>query len=203
MTLEGYVLSSSFVVHENNLKVVCALSNATIGAFTLPVEKFNSKEIIGNCKESLPDELVHPVYRKIDRGSNLIIVNNNGDLFVTGDDKLFKKYEFPTEQFAKLDMKKAPLPPTEEHKSHDISTTCWHLSNEVKFLATGGRDGNFILRNLNNVSQSNEIKVHAVFNGGITAMSFSNSRTILYTGGGDGAFFAWTLGGKSNPHHPI
>lgn len=126
-----------------------------------------------------------------------------GDVFVTGEDKLLKRYEFPVDQFSKLDMKKAPVPPVDEIKSHDIGTTCWHISNEVKFLVTGGRDGNFILRNLNNVAQSNEIKGHAIFSGGITALSFSNNRSTLYTAGGDGAFFAWTVGGKPNPHHPI
>ena len=77
------------------------------------------------------------------------------------------------------------------------------MSSEVKFLVTGGKDGNFILRNLSNVVQSNEIKGHAIFSGGITALSFSNARSTLYTAGGDGAFFAWTVGGKPNPHHPV
>ncbi len=97
--------------------------------------------------------MVNPLYRKIDRGSLLVIPNTmTGDLYVTGEDKLLKKYDFPNEHFSKLDMKKAPLPPIEELKSHDIGTTCWHVSNEVKFLVTGGKDGNFILRNLNNVA---------------------------------------------------
>jgi WD40 repeat protein len=126
-----------------------------------------------------------------------------GDLYVTGDDKLLKKYDYPNEHFSKLDMKKAPIPPVEELKSHDIGTTCWHSSGEVKFMVTGGKDGNFILRNLNNVAQSNEIKGHAIFSGGITALTFSNARSTLYTAGGDGAFFAWTVGGKPNPHHPV
>ena len=152
----------------------------------------------------MSEDLVHPVYRKIDKGGHIVITNiHNADTFVTGDDKLLKRYEFPLDHFSKLDFKKAPLPPVEELKAHDIGTTCWHLSDEVKFLVTGGRDGNFILRNLNNVAQSNEIKGHAVFSGGITALTFSNTRSTLYTAGGDGAFFAWTVGGKPNPHHPV
>lgn len=151
--MEGYIESSAFAVHDNKLKVITVLSNATLGAFTVPVDDFTSKKIVGNIKESLPEEVVHPVYRKIDRGAHLVIPNiYNGDIYVSGDDKLLKKYEFPQDHFSKLDLKKAPLPPIEEHKSHDISTICWHISNEVKFLVTGGRDGNFILRNLNNVA---------------------------------------------------
>lgn len=206
VTMEGYVDSSSFTIHEGKLMVVTVLSNSTIGAFTIPVEDFNSKKIVGNIKESLPEDVVHTVYRKIDKGAHLVIPNTTtGDLYVTGDDKLLKKYDFPTDHISKLDMKKAPIPPVEEHKSHDVGTTCWHISAspEVKFLVTGGRDGNFILRNLGNIAQSNEIKGHAVFSGGITAMTLSNGRSTLYTAGGDGAFFAWTIGNKPNPHHPI
>ncbi len=81
----------------------------------------------------------------------MLVNTEKGDLYVTGEDKLLKRYEFPAEPFGKLDFKKAPLPPAEEHKSHDIGTTCYHASSEVKFMATGGRDGNFILRNLSNV----------------------------------------------------
>lgn len=204
VTLEGYVLSCAFTHHDNKLSVVSVLTNATLSAFTMPEAEFSSGKVQGNIKESLPESLVNPVYRKVDRGSLLVIPNTmTGDLYVTGEDKLLKKYDFPNEHFSKLDMKKAPIPPVEELKSHDIGTTCWHLSSEVKFLVTGGKDGNFILRNLNNVAQSNEIKGHAIFSGGITALTFSNARSTLYTAGGDGAFFAWTVGGKPNPHHPV
>lgn len=34
-------------------------------------------------------------------------------------------------------------------------------------------------------------------------MSFSNVRSTLYTAGGDGSFFAWTVGNKPNPHNPV
>jgi WD40 repeat protein len=204
VTLEGYVNSSAFATHDNKLKIVAVLSNATLAAVTVPVEQFSSGKIVANIKESLPEDLVHPVYRKIDKGTLMVISNSQtGDIWVTGEDKLLKKYEFPVDHFSKLDMKKAPVPPVEEIKSHDVGTTCWHSSSEAKFLVTGGRDGNFILRVLNNITQSNEIKGHAIFSGGITALTISNYRSTLYTAGGDGAFFAWTVGGKPNPHHPI
>ena len=87
----------------------------------------------------------------------------------------------------------------EELKSHDIGTTCWDFSNEFKFMITGGADGNFILRNMSHVAQSNEIKAHAIYSGGITALCFSRNRSTLYSAGGDGAFLAWTVGAKPNP----
>ena len=140
----------------------------------------------------------------------MIMANHfNGDIFVTGEDKFLKKYEYPAEAFNKIDFKKAPNAPLDELKSHDIATTCYDFSNEVKFMVTGGKDGNIIVRNMNIVSQNSneisgsEIKGHAVFCHGITAMTFSRVRSTLYTAGGDGAFFAWTLGGKPNPSQPV
>jgi len=35
----------------------------------MPVADFSSGKVQGNIKESLPESLVNPVYRKIDRGS--------------------------------------------------------------------------------------------------------------------------------------
>lgn len=154
VTLEGFVNSTSYAVFDGKLRVAAILTNATLAAFTLPDEQFDWSKISGNVKESLPEDMVNTLYRKIDRGGNIVISTNNekGDLYVSGEDKLLKRYEYPVEHFSKLDFKKAPLPPSEELKSHDIGTTCWHISNEVKFLVTGGRDGNFILRNLNNIA---------------------------------------------------
>ena len=103
--------------------------------------------------EPLPDILTKPMYRKIDRGINIVISNiYNSEIYVCGDDKFLKKYEYPNEHITKIDFKKAPNAPLEELKSHDLHTTCWDFSNEIKFMATGGKDGNFILRNMNQVA---------------------------------------------------
>jgi len=49
--------------------------------------------------EAYPDEEACVVYRKIDRNSRIVITNyTNGDIFVSGDDKLLKKYEYPTDK---------------------------------------------------------------------------------------------------------
>ena len=100
--------------------------------------------------------MTRPLYRKIDKGMSLVTSNIfTGDIFVTGEDKFLKRYEFPTEQFSKIDFKKAPNAPIDEIKSHDIGTTCFDFSNEVKFMVTGGKDGNIIVRNMMQISQSN------------------------------------------------
>jgi lipocalin len=38
VTLEGYVNSCTFAMHDKKLKVLTVLSNATLGAFTIPVD---------------------------------------------------------------------------------------------------------------------------------------------------------------------
>jgi hypothetical protein len=48
--------------------------------------------------EPLPENLIKPLYRRVDRGINLVMSNiYNGDIFLTGDDKFLKKYDYPTE----------------------------------------------------------------------------------------------------------
>ena len=76
----------------------------------------------------------------------------NGDIFACGEDKFLKKYEYPNEHISKIDFKKPPSAPVEELKSHDLQTACWDFSNEIKFMVTGGKDGSFILRNMNHVA---------------------------------------------------
>jgi phosphopantetheinyl transferase (holo-ACP synthase) len=42
-----------------------------------------------------------------------------------------------------------------------------------------------------------------MFSGGTTALCFSNTRSIIYSAGGDGSIMAWNFGGKPNPQEPI
>lgn len=55
------------------------------------------------------------------------------------------------------------------------------------------------LRNRSWIAASDEIKAHAVFNGGVTALCFSNQRTVIYSAGGDGQFLVWNIGSNPNP----
>lgn len=134
----------------------------------------------------------------------MVVANHtNGEIYVTGDDKILKKYEYPTDTFESIDFRKAPLAPVMEMNSHSIGTSCWAISKDFKQIATGGKDGTVILRHMNDIQNANEIKAHALFSGGVTSIAFSTTRSTLYTAGGDGSFMAWTVGGKPNPPQPI
>lgn len=48
--------------------------------------------------DPISETFTKPLYRKIDKGMNLVMANPyNSDIFVTGEDKFIKKYEFPNE----------------------------------------------------------------------------------------------------------
>jgi hypothetical protein len=125
-------------------------------------------------------------------------------VLVCGSDKLLKQYKLPMDPLDKLEWRKAPDGPVEEMQSHAVATTCWHESTEFKFFVTGGKDGQLILRNVSNFGQMNSpIKAHGVATGGVTALCFSQTRSTVYSAGGDGTVMAWTVGGKPNPQKPI
>lgn len=42
----------------------------------------------------------------------------------------------------------------------------------------------------------NPIKAHSVISGGVTALCISKNRSTLYTAGGDGTIYTYTIGGK-------
>lgn len=115
IVLEGYVINTCFAVHENETKLLAILSGALLCAVQLPV---GFQE---NRMEPISEQIAKPLYRRIDKGMQTVLSNPyNGDIFVTGEDKFLKKYDYPADPFSKLDFKKAPGAPTEELKSHDI-----------------------------------------------------------------------------------
>jgi hypothetical protein len=68
------------------------LANGLLAGATVPVQA------AANRMEPIPESEAKILYRKVDRGSKIVMANfSNGDIFVTGDDKLLKKYEYPTD----------------------------------------------------------------------------------------------------------
>lgn len=116
---------------------------------------------------------------------------------------MLKKYDRPQEKYEKLKWRTAPADPIDEYPDHAIATTCWDMAEESNFLATGGRDGVIKLRNRQRIRAVDDVKAHAVFNGGVTALCYSNTRSVIYSGGGDGQFLVWNLGSNPNPAQPI
>lgn len=60
-------------------------------------------------------------------------------------------------------------------------------------LVTGGQDGTVFMRNLEKLSELQQVKAHNWKTNGISALDFSKKYKLLYTGGFDGSFFVWNL----------
>lgn len=113
--------------------------------------------------EEIPHTFAAAGYKKIDRDIDLVI--SRSDLkqnFVTGVDKFLKKYDLAGDAIEKVDFKKPPIAPNDELKSHSLKTSCYDFDDEGKNLVTGGRDGCILIRNLKDLNEPREIKVHGV-----------------------------------------
>jgi WD40 repeat protein len=196
LEFDAKVCSASFVKNDGKLKVMAVLSNNLLGVANAPSKPCANRMV------PMPQEEAEIAYRKIDKASALVIANEalEDNIYVTGDDKLLKKYEFPTDKISQIDTKRAPPAPIEEHESHSIGTTCWDTTPEFKSMVTGGKDGCLLLRGLRNIGGEapRPIRAHALFSGGVTALCFSRTRSMLYTAGGDGSIMAWNHGAKPN-----
>lgn len=157
-----------------------------------------------NIREPISDDISFPLFGKVDLRSYSITSDpENGDIYVSNEDRYLKKYEMPKHNYDEIVFDKPASPPSEEFKSHGIWTTCFDYSDEADFMASGGKDGNIILRNRKKLNQFSEIKGHAIFNGGVRALCFSRKRTTLYTAGGDGTFLIWAVGSNPNPNQAV
>jgi hypothetical protein len=54
---------------------------------------------VKNRIEPIPASDSNILYRKVDKGSNIVMhCVSTGDIFVCGEDKLLKRYEYPNEK---------------------------------------------------------------------------------------------------------
>jgi len=165
----------------SNLMVVGILDNTCL--FSVHI----SPNDVENKRKPVPDEVGNPNFKRIDPGSEIVICDSNtGDIYVIGNDKLFKKYELPNEAYGQLKWRTPPKDPIDEFFDHSIGVNTWDISDEQNYIATGGKDGLIKLRNRSRISASDDIKAHAIHNEGVTALCFSKFRAVLYSAGGDG-----------------
>ena len=145
--MKGLVQSVNFAMKDNELWVAAVLSNNLIQVSKLPVEKEQNRLL------AVPQERTHTTFRKVDRGTNMILTSSlTTRFFVTGEDKYLKQYDlWPQDSYEMLDWRKAPIQPNEEYASHSIGPQCFSFSLLLKKMATGGKDGLVIVRDPNNI----------------------------------------------------
>lgn len=140
---------------------------------------------------------VCPVYgRKIDQDMQQMCIQfSTGDLLLTGQDKILKKYKQPEELLSKLDMKiKIGLPPLEELDGHDLPANILRSQNDFRIVFSGSCDGTIIIRNMNQLTDLKKIKAHNLKSRGVSALDYSRRHKLCFSGGFDGSFLVWRFG---------
>ena len=86
---------------------------------------------VENKWKPVPDEIGNPNFKRIDHGSYMVICDSNtGDIYVIGDDKVFKKHELPNETYGQLKWWTPPKDPIDEYIDHSIGVNTWDVSDE-------------------------------------------------------------------------
>jgi hypothetical protein len=118
--LPGKIISASFMRFDNQQKLLAVLHNNLLAAMFVPNQQCEDPLV------AIPEEDARYKFRKVDRGSALVIpCEGTNEIFVTGKDKLMKKYEMPNENLKDIDWKRAPNAPSEEFNGHPVGTACW------------------------------------------------------------------------------
>lgn len=134
--------------------------------------------------------------RKIDSDLNLIVKNKDepnikkDSVWLVGKDLYFRQYKIPSDQYDKVkDNRKPPDRPADECISHDLEVTdalCFR-----DFIVSGASDGSIHIRQKKQIIS--HYRTHNFLLGGISTVSYSSERSLLYVGGFDGSFFILAL----------
>ena len=127
-------------------------------------------------------------YSVVDNNMNRVKCTLSGAILLTGKDRKIKKYDIPDRTYTDINMQKPALPPVNEYQGHGLEILCWDTSCDGKMMISGSKDGFYQIRVLTSLGQSKGAKTHSVSQGGISAVSFSLSRSMVYIAGGDGSF---------------
>lgn len=141
----------------------------------------------------LDQEICPQFARRIDPDSNVIAVNDvTNEVYISGKDKLLKKYKLPEDYLDKLDkkIKAAPIP-IEEVFGHPLVTRTMVVSKDGRILFTGGKDGTVFAREAINITKFTEIKAHSLSANGVSLITVSKYLPVIYTGSDDGSVIMW------------
>jgi len=140
---------------------------------------------------------VCPIYaRRIDPDLFTIAIHpTTGEVFLSGADKLLKKYKQPDDIYLKTQEIKFKIgaAPLEEFDGQALPVNIMKSSEEFNWLACGSRDGTIRLRDLDNPGQFVNIPAQNILHRGVSALEFSNKGRLVYSGGYDGSLFLWRV----------
>eukprot|EP00340_Litonotus_pictus_P006283 CAMPEP_0170517338 /NCGR_PEP_ID=MMETSP0209-20121228/3359_1 /TAXON_ID=665100 ORGANISM="Litonotus pictus, Strain P1" /NCGR_SAMPLE_ID=MMETSP0209 /ASSEMBLY_ACC=CAM_ASM_000301 /LENGTH=1545 /DNA_ID=CAMNT_0010802563 /DNA_START=763 /DNA_END=5400 /DNA_ORIENTATION=- len=131
-----------------------------------------------------------PRARKIDSDLNYIVKHSieeeNDFIWLIGEDKMFRQYKLPSETLDSIkDNKRSPENPQDEMKGHDLNITDAESFGE--YLISGSNDGMVQVRL--NKQLIGQYRCESYLLDGVSCLSYSSSRQLIYTGGFDGSVF--------------
>lgn len=80
-----------------------------------------------------------------------------------------------------------------EHHDHGKHVTLLSISDDGRFMASGGADGMLIIRALGSFAKMGSAAAHSHTSGGVRAAVFNSDCSTLLSAGFDGAVFTWAL----------
>lgn len=176
-------------------KIIALLQNSLLVCLTPPADT------VRNQRMEL--EKIPATYSVVDNNMRHLLCLSTGDILVTGEDRKVKRYEVPDMMYMDINMQKPTLAPMAEFPGHGLEIQCWDVSFDTKLLVSGSKDGTYQVRMVGSLGQAKEGKSHSVHQGGITSISFSPTRNVIYMGGGDGSFMTINMSKEMPPTAPI
>jgi WD40 repeat protein len=125
--------------------------------------------------------------RKTDPEMTKICLSNTTDIYLTGADKVLKRYKFPEEKLEKIDLKvKLPaLSPLEEVEGHFLPVTA--IQFEKDFIVSGCQDGEVMIRHAGKMNEKQKMKVMNFKYNGVKSLYYSSRSQLIFVGGDDGS----------------
>jgi len=130
--------------------------------------------------------------RRIDHDMNKIVVNpQTGEIFCTGEQLFFLKYEQPTVYLPNMDKKvKQPDYPAGQIEAHDLCSTCITTSGKHNEFISGAKDGSVLVVN-SNTTETTSFFAHGYKSGGVSYCSLNSKNKVILTGGYDGSVYVF------------
>lgn len=135
---------------------------------------------------------MEPKARKVDSDLNYIVKNSinedNEFVWLIGEDKMFRQYKIPSEPLESIkDNKRSPENPQDEMKGHDLNIS--EAESFGEYIISGGNDGYIQIRL--NKQLIFQFRSHNFLLDGVSCLSYSPDRQIVYAGGYDGSIFVF------------
>ena len=127
--------------------------------------------------------------KRVDHDMKILAIDKaSGDIWMSGQQLLFNKYEQPIKYLPKMEKKpKPPFPPSKVIFGHELESNILQWIPSQNKLLSGGKDGSVMLIDPNANDSQEIFKVHNLSKGGVSYCTASSVYPVVYSGGFDGS----------------